>query len=414
MNEHLELSHVLFLDLVGYSIMDMEAQRKSLEDLQGLIGQTPHFVEAERTGNLIALPTGDGMALLFFGDPTCAAECALEISRATRQNPVLRMRMGLHSGPVYRVADINQRLNAAGGGINTAQRVMDAGDAGHILVSSAMADVLRQLGTWKNRLTDLGEHPAKHGAIIHFYNLFTESAGNAAWPGKLVRPRQSSARLKWQTVVVSVVAFVALAASSIVFQKQKLSGINAETESTSPALQLEYSVTVQRYKNGRPFREPFRLAGEILFQEDYRIAINIHSPQPGFLYVLNEGPLPDGSISLNVLYPSPGATAQLATNQPVRIPQREWFVFDQGSGIEKLYLAWSARSVAEFDSVKDLTTSLMNGLVVIRDPARLSELRQKLSSHLIPTEIHKEEEAKRTLLFSSQEVLVHLIRLEHH
>src|SRR3982074_3354613 len=146
---------------------------------------TAEFVRCDATHQLIRLPTGDGMALVFFDDPEAPVRCAFELSRALRNEPSFHLRMGIHTGPVYRVADINANRNVAGGGINIAQRVMDCGDAGHILGSGPVAQVLSQVSTWNTTLHDLGEVEAKHGLRIHVYNLYTDEAGNKELPKKI-------------------------------------------------------------------------------------------------------------------------------------------------------------------------------------------------------------------------------------
>ncbi|HXB73213.1 MAG TPA: protein kinase [Candidatus Acidoferrales bacterium] len=408
--EHLEIAHVLFMDLVAYSTIPMEEQRERLQSLEDVVRHAPHFIQAERDKTVIALPTGDGMALVFFGDPTVAAQCALEIAEAIRKQPLLQLRIGLHSGPVYRVADINKNLNVSGGGINGAQRVMDAGDAGHILVSSGLADVLAQLGQWRGCLSDLGEHDVKHGVVVRFYNLCSQDAGNPAWPSKWSKPPQRAALDSRRRILTggAVVLLGGAATALILRLKQN------DKPPAAAQLALNYFITVQRYKNGKPLRDPSQLAGEMLFQEDFRIAVNVIPSQAGCLYVLNEGPLEDGAISINVMHPQPGAKAQLATGQPVRIPAKEWFVFDQGAGTEKLYLVWSAEPVAVFEAAKDQTDFVVKGVVVIKGAARLAPLRAALAKYLIPpTQIRKDETTRMTILSSTQEVLVHLIQLEH-
>src|SRR5580704_16641721 len=153
----LEIAHVLFMDIVAYSRMPMEHQEQQIRHLQLVVRSTDTFRAAEEHEQLICLPTGDGMALVFFGDPEAPAHCALGLSRALKNRPEINLRMGIHTGPVYRVADINANLNVAGGGINMAQRVMDCGDAGHILMSAEVGTVLWQLSTeWRDSLRDLG------------------------------------------------------------------------------------------------------------------------------------------------------------------------------------------------------------------------------------------------------------------
>jgi Adenylate and Guanylate cyclase catalytic domain len=181
----LEIAHVLFMDIVAYSQLPMDQQRNLLRHFQQLVSTTSEFIRAKTRNELITLPTGDGMALVFFGDAEAPARCALEICRALRNPPEIQLRMGLHTGPVYRVEDVNANRNVAGGGINVAQRVMDCGDAGHILLSSAVAEVLGQLSTWADCLHDLGEVEVKHGLRLHLFNFWKGELGNPERPRKL-------------------------------------------------------------------------------------------------------------------------------------------------------------------------------------------------------------------------------------
>jgi Tol biopolymer transport system component/class 3 adenylate cyclase len=191
----LEIAHVLFTDIVGYSKLPMDEQEQLLMQLQCAVRETPEFRRAEANEELIRLPTGDGMALVFFRDPEAPVRCAVELSRILRDYPGIQLRMGIHSGPVYRVADINANRNVAGGGINIAQRVMDCGDAGHVLVSNAVAEVIGQLSSWRPMLHDLGEVEVKHGLRLRIYNLYTAEAGNPGMPTKAI-PRRSPPRLR--------------------------------------------------------------------------------------------------------------------------------------------------------------------------------------------------------------------------
>jgi serine/threonine protein kinase len=185
-SQMLEMAHVLFIDIVGYSLLPMNEERQMLRSLQQAVLGTAEFARAQRNDQLISLPTGDGMALVFFGDLEAPVRCALELSRALAKNvPRISLRMGVHTGPVYRVADINSNRNVAGGGINVAQRVMDCGDAGHILVSGAAAEVLCQAGNWGASLHDLGEVEVKHGKMIRVSNLYGQDFGNPQVPGKV-------------------------------------------------------------------------------------------------------------------------------------------------------------------------------------------------------------------------------------
>jgi tetratricopeptide (TPR) repeat protein/class 3 adenylate cyclase len=199
-SERPELAHVLFMDLVRHSELPMEEQRQYLSELQQIVRAVNSFREADKEGNLICLPTGDGMALVFFQDLFRAVECAIETAKVLKARPYLKLRIGLNVGPVYRVADINTNLNVSGGGINVAQRVMDAGDAGHILLSFASAEMLSHLGAWKPFLRDLGEHQVKHGIKIRFYNLCTPEAGSVGIPEKLSTKQKGITDPKERTI----------------------------------------------------------------------------------------------------------------------------------------------------------------------------------------------------------------------
>src|SRR5437773_5171815 len=180
----LEIAHVLFVDIVGYSKLLITGQRTWLDTLNQVVRGTDQFRGAEAAERLIKIPTGDGMALVFYNSPEAPVECALEISRALKTLPNLQLRMGVHSGPVSGVVDVNERANFAGSGINVAQRVMDCGDAGHILLSKHVAEDLQQYGHWQPHLHDLGECEVKHGVRIRVVNLYTDDLGNPEPPAK--------------------------------------------------------------------------------------------------------------------------------------------------------------------------------------------------------------------------------------
>src|SRR5436190_6363527 len=188
----LEIAYVLFIDIVGYSKLLIDQQRRLLELLNKLVRGTEQFRKAEANHRLITIPTGDGMALVFYNTPEAPVECALEISRAVKEHPELRLRMGVHSGAVSGVIDVSGRANIAGAGINIAQRVMDCGDAEHILLSKHVAEDLEQLGHWKKHLHDLGEAEVKHGAHVSVVNLYTEELGNPEVPQKFLQARHKA------------------------------------------------------------------------------------------------------------------------------------------------------------------------------------------------------------------------------
>src|SRR5436853_1195626 len=167
-----EFGHVLLIDIVGYSKLLINQQSEQLETLRKIVRATEQFRAAEAEGKLLRLPTGDGGALVFRNTPEAPVSCALEISKELRNHPELRVRMGIHSGPVNAVTDLNEQANIAGAGINIAQRIMDCGDAGHILVSKHAAEDLEQYDQWQPYLHDLGECEAKHGERLHVVNLY--------------------------------------------------------------------------------------------------------------------------------------------------------------------------------------------------------------------------------------------------
>jgi serine/threonine-protein kinase len=189
----LEIAHVLFIDIVGYSKLRINQQSEVLRELNEIVSGTNRFREADAEGKLIRLPTGDGMALVFRTNPEDPAQCALEISQALKRHRNIQLRMGVHSGPVNEIADVNQRANIAGAGINIAQRVMDCGDAGHILISKRAAEDLEQYDHWQPLLHDLGECEVKHGARVHVVNLYTEELGNPEIPEKFRNSQQTAA-----------------------------------------------------------------------------------------------------------------------------------------------------------------------------------------------------------------------------
>ncbi len=189
----LEIAYVLFVDIVGYSKLVTHEQRRLLDVLNQIVREAEHFRSAEAKSRLITMPTGDGMALVFYNTPEAPVECALEISNAASEHPELKLRMGIHSGPVSGVVDVSGRSNIAGAGINIAQRVMDCGDAGHVLISKHMAEDLEQYGHWKRNLHDLGECEVKHGVRVSVVNLYTEDLGNPEVPRKFRHGRQKAA-----------------------------------------------------------------------------------------------------------------------------------------------------------------------------------------------------------------------------
>ncbi|PYI57605.1 MAG: hypothetical protein DMC62_01365, partial [Verrucomicrobia bacterium] len=222
----LEIAHVLFIDIVGYSKLLINEQQESLQELNQIVRGTEAFRAAETAGQLTRIPTGDGMALVFSTTPDAPVQCALEIGKALKSRPDLRVRMGIHSGPVSAVTDVNDRSNIAGGGINMAQRVMDCGDAGHILLSKRVAEDLAQYRQWQRHLHDLGECQVKHDVTVSVVNLYTEEAGNAALPEKFARgpvaADVSAARPKFRSNIplLAIIALLIIGGAIWFFSRQ--------------------------------------------------------------------------------------------------------------------------------------------------------------------------------------------------
>ena len=258
----LEIAYLLLIDVVGYSKLLVNEQIELLDKLNRLVRSTASFQAAESNNKLIRVPTGDGMALIFFRSPEEPARCAIEISEALKTHPDIQLRMGVHSGPINQVTDVNDRVNVAGAGINVAQRVMDCADAGHILLTKHVADDLAQYRHWQPYLHDLGEYEVKHGLRLHLVNLYKDGLGNAALPEKLrrgkrwkhtsnatVRPVNAPRWPKWALFVALLLSAVALALSCIIFlhRGSKISSQVTAGNTTIPI--SEKSVAVLPFEN---------------------------------------------------------------------------------------------------------------------------------------------------------------------
>jgi TolB-like protein/class 3 adenylate cyclase/Flp pilus assembly protein TadD len=202
----LEIAHVLFIDIVSYSKLSINEQRAAVDELNEVVRASEQFQKAEAASRLIKIPTGDGMALVFNTSPEAPAQCAVEISRVLKEHPRLQLRMGVHSGPVSGVIDVNERANIAGAGLNVAKRVMDCGDAGHILVSKHVAEDLEEYEQWRPLLHDVGVCEVKHGVRITIVNLYTDQVGNPRLPQKFQAQKTYSARIRWAVTTATLLA----------------------------------------------------------------------------------------------------------------------------------------------------------------------------------------------------------------
>jgi TolB-like protein/Tfp pilus assembly protein PilF len=256
-----DIGHVLFIDIVGYSKLLIAEQSNQIQTLREIVRATEQFKKAEAEGKLLRLPTGDGGALVFRNTLEAPVLCALEISKALKSHPELKVRMGIHSGPVNEITDLNEQANIAGVGINMAQRVMDCGDAGHILLSKRVADDLEQYPQWRSHLSDLGDCEVKHGAHVSVVNLYTDDAGNPESPQKFATqasavsamPAATARRRSKVAITAGVLLALLIAAGTVWFSsRQKTRTVSPAriTSSASAALPIsEKSIAVLPFEN---------------------------------------------------------------------------------------------------------------------------------------------------------------------
>ena len=235
----LEIAHVLFIDIVGYSKLSIDDQHAAIEELTKIVRASEQFQRAEAANRLIRIPTGDGMVLVFYTNPEAPAQCAVEISCALKEHPRLQLRMGIHSGPVSGVVDVNERANLAGAGINMAKRVMDCGDAGHILLSKHVAEDLEEYEKWRPFLHDLGTCEAKHGVRVSVVNLYDDQFGNATLPRKLETVRKRRARVRWAEVAVALLVLAAIIAAFVLLLRRPTRSALAIVEKSIAVLPFE-------------------------------------------------------------------------------------------------------------------------------------------------------------------------------
>src|SRR5216110_1143396 len=235
----LEIAHVLFIDIVGYSRLSINDQHAAVEELNQIVRASEQFQRAEAASRLLKIPTGDGMALVFYMSPEAPAQSAVEISHALKEHPRLQLRMGIHSGPVSGVVDVNERANLAGAGINMAKRVMECGDAGHILLSKHVAEDLEEYEKWRPFLHDLGTCEAKHGVRVSVVNLYDDQFGNATLPRKLETVRKRRARVRWAEVAVALLVLAAIIAAFVLLLRRPTRSALAILEKSIAVLPFE-------------------------------------------------------------------------------------------------------------------------------------------------------------------------------
>ncbi len=354
-----EMASVLFMDIVGYSLGSIDEQTELLTMLQTIVRDTTEYQSAFAKDELLSLPSGDGMALVFLRDPVSPAKCALEIAAALKDHAQIKLRMGLHIGPVRRHADIRENMNVVGGGINMAQRVMDCGDTGHILVSQQVAEVLQQLRGWSDLLHDLGVQEVKHGVKVHLYSLSKDGLGNQHIPKKL-QPAAAAGipqpRPRSQWAYVTALVLVVLAGVFFALRDSK-----------------------------KPVVPPARPAEASLPERELRYS------------------------NVNSLFPSPAAFDGSARLDAGKEFKTGYLVFDKEKGREKLWLVWSDAPIPELDALKQWVNSKDIGAVKNINQARAAlDLVAKHAANVAVSEANE-----MTVLKGRASVLAYRITLDH-
>jgi serine/threonine protein kinase len=415
----LETAHVLFMDIVGYSKLLLDQQTERRRKLQEIVLATNECRRVRKDKDLIRLPSGDGMALVFFGDPEAPVRCAIEISRALRSQPDIALRMGVHSGLVYRMADINTNMNVAGGGINIAKRVMDCGDSGHIMLSKPAADDLGQLARWSDSLHDLGDADVKHGGRVHLFNLYGDDFGNPATPTCVpVASGPSTYRNKPMLAAVALV-ILGLVVGTIWYARTRATVVSQPPKpetiaAVGPEQSLTYWLTVQKMLNNKPLGTPIESAGDISFGNGWKFRFNLRPAQPGALYLINLGPAKNGGEEYNILFPLPQESRldpKLAGNQAM---QSDWYRFVEQTGVEKLWIIWSAQPISELDGIFSDAALNKNDPGVISRPDQITQLQVYLKKYdPARLEITPDKSKKLTLVKGRGDILVSLVQLSH-
>src|ERR1700757_3314017 len=235
----LEIAHVLFIDIVGYSKRSINDQHAAVEELNEIVRASGQFQKAEAASRLIRIPTGDGMVLVFYTNPEAPAQCAVEVSGALKEHPRLQLRMGIHSGPVSGVVDVNERANLAGAGINMAKRGMDCRDARHILLSNNVAEDLEEYEKWRPFLHDLGTCEAKHGVRVSVVNLYDDQFGNAKLPRRFETVQKRRTRLRWAATAAALLALAVVVAGIAMFSRYRVRSALSAPEKSIAVLPFE-------------------------------------------------------------------------------------------------------------------------------------------------------------------------------
>jgi Adenylate and Guanylate cyclase catalytic domain len=392
--------HVLFMDIVGASKRFTDDQPRMVKDLQDKVSQTLEYKRAHGCNQLIAIPTGDGMALVFLDKIESPVRCSLELSRALRAEESYKVRMGIHSGPVYIVEDINGQRNVSGAGINRAQRVMDCGDGDHILLSDTIAEALRQFREWSLAIKDIGDCKVKDG-WQHVWSYDDGTCGNHVLPKKSKWYLMQRRRM----LVIGLAAVLMLAAIGgwFALHKSPVKAVITPSVSTS----VTYSIRVRK-----PNKDVFDRAKEMAFPAGYGIKLKFAPSERGFLYLINEGPESGGVRTWRWLFPHPEIrkSAEVSIGQIVFLPQKEttFFELDEKSGAETVFVVWSTKEVP---ILEDLRTRMFKQSEVKFSPDQVWQLRTVLEGKTPP--VTETSDGVSTILSAPGTYFVKAIALDH-
>lgn len=411
-DQEVETAHVLFMDIVGYSQRSIDEQTRQLQALRKIVLAINECTRIRTPSDLIRLPTGDGLALVFFTEPEAPVRAAIEVSRALKQHPEIKLRMGIHSGFVNRIADINSRTNVAGVGINIAQRVMDCGDAGHILLSKRVADDLAQLERWSEYLVDLGDAQVKHSVLIHLFNLRGSDFGNPEVPAKLRKLPKPRSYSKVASAIAAVLVVVSLV--SVLWYRQTI----ATTSEVKPTEPVAAKVEPERalvywllMKKNEAVGDPIPSAGDVPYKKDWVLQFNVQPNEPGALYLLNVARGKDGSDKYNILYPIPAGgkiNPNLVADQTA---QTAWLQFMDESSDEKFWIIWSTKSLPDVNAIFG-TAAENNGVISNADQVkRIKSYIDRYDPSKLNIEMDKAKQ--QTSVKGHGEILVTLLELKH-
>ena len=338
--------------------------------------------------------------------------------------------MGVHSGLVYHMADINTNMNVAGGGINIAQRVMDCGDSGHIILSKRVADDLGQLARWSDYLHDLGDTEVKHGQRVHVFNLYGDDFGNPEPPAKFSVAVVAPFYKRTPLIAAVSLAILGLIVASIWYAlRQRTTPVSQPTKpatiaAVGPEQSLTYWLTVQKMLNNKPLGAPIESAGDISFGNGWKFRLNLRPTQSGALYLINVGPGKNGAEEYNILFPLPRdkrplppdgrLDARLAANQTMQLPLTEWYRFVEQTGVEKLWIIWSAQPIPELDAIFSDAARNKNDPGVIANPDQIAQIQFYLKKYdSARPEVISDKAKKLTSVKGRGDILVSLVELSH-